>query len=498
MAMLVGGLGLFNTGRLAKAIDDSVSMGVALRSGQEADTLQGAVRSDVLLVLFGASNQDGMQLEAAQKALKQHIEAFNQVMAALQALPVSAEVKEVVTNTLPLVKKYCDRANFLQQQAVTDTVLGQAELPQFEKAFKQLEKQMAVLAEAIKKDGVASNQRAQQSTEQLGIQTGIALSVATLVLIVGSLWFSNYLAKPMVYAVQIAEQLSRGDLSGQVVAVGNDETVHLLNAMARMQASIGDIVGNVKRSADGVATTSSEIAQGNQNLSNRTENQAGALEQTAANMDELSLAVKQNAENARQANQLAMSASIVAVQGGEVVTQVVNTMKGINEASIKISDIISVIDGIAFQTNILALNAAVEAARAGEQGRGFAVVASEVRSLAGRSAQAAKEIKALINASVERVEQGSTLVNQAGITMSEVVTSIKRVTDIMCKISAASDEQANGVALIDQAVTQMDQTTQQNAAMVEEMAAAANGLTSQAQDLVQIVAAFKLGGQMKA
>ena len=247
-----------------------------------------------------------------------------------------------------------------------------------------------------------------------------------------------------------------------------------------------------------MATASAEIASGNNELSSRTESQASALEQTAASMEQLSATVKQNADSAAQANQLAMSASTVAIKGGEVVGQVVDTMKGINASSRKISDIISVIDGIAFQTNILALNAAVEAARAGEQGRGFAVVASEVRSLAGRSAEAAKEIKILINASVERVEHGTTLVDQAGATMTEVVSSIRRATDLMGEISAASNEQSLGVSQVGEAVTQMDQVTQQNAALVEEMAAAANGLKSQAQDLVQVVALFKLNGQQAA
>ena len=240
-----------------------------------------------------------------------------------------------------------------------------------------------------------------------------------------------------------------------------------------------------------MATASAEIAEGNNDLSARTEQQASALEETAASMEQLGATVKQNADSASQANQLAMSASTVAVKGGEVVSQVVQTMKGINDSSRKISDIIQVIDGIAFQTNILALNAAVEAARAGEQGRGFAVVASEVRSLAGRSAEAAKEIKSLINASVERVEQGTTLVDEAGVTMTEVVDSIRRVTDIMGEISSASKEQALGVAQVGEAVTQMDQTTQQNAALVEEMAAASS-LKSQAQELVATVGAFKL------
>ena len=260
-----------------------------------------------------------------------------------------------------------------------------------------------------------------------------------------------------------------------------------------MQQRLSTVVARVRQSSDEVATSSVEITRGNSDLSARTEQQASALEQTAASMEELGATVRQNAESARQGNQLAQGASAVAVQGGAVVAQVVSTMKGINEASRKIADIISVIESIAFQTNILALNAAVEAARAGDQGRGFAVVASEVRSLAGRSAEAAKEIKKLISASVAQVAQGTVQADQAGATMAEVVSSIHRVTGIMGEISAASNEQAIGVAQVGEAVTQMDQATQQNAALVDEMAAAASSLNTQAQDLVQTVAVFKLG-----
>ena len=261
---------------------------------------------------------------------------------------------------------------------------------------------------------------------------------------------------------------------------------------------MGVAVAEVRAGASNIEVACSEIASGNQDLSVRTEQTASNLQRTASSMAQLTNTVRQSADNARQANQLALNASTVAVQGGEVVGRVVQTMKGINESSRKISDIISVIDGIAFQTNILALNAAVEAARAGEQGRGFAVVASEVRSLAGRSADAAKEIKSLINASVERVEQGSALVDQAGATMTEVVDSIRRVTDIMGEISAASNEQASGVSQVSEAVMQMDQATQQNAALVEEMAAAAGSLKAQAQELVQTVAVFGEGNNATA
>jgi methyl-accepting chemotaxis protein len=299
-------------------------------------------------------------------------------------------------------------------------------------------------------------------------------------------------------AAELARSVAAGDLSLRVDLKAGD-TSSMMAQLSAMQVSLAQVVGKVRQGAEGVATASAEIAQGNHDLSARTESQASALEETAASMEQLSATVKQNADSARQANQLAQNASSVAIKGGEVVAQVVDTMKGIDDSSRRISDIIGVIDGIAFQTNILALNAAVEAARAGEQGRGFAVVASEVRSLAGRSAEAAKEIKSLINASVERVGQGTALVDQAGATMTEVVRSIRRVTDLVGEISAASSEQATGVEQVGEAVMQMDQVTQQNAALVEEMAAAASSLKSQAQDLVGTVAVFKLaqaqGGQ---
>ena len=292
-------------------------------------------------------------------------------------------------------------------------------------------------------------------------------------------------------AAELARSVAAGDLSARVALRAGDST-SLMAQLKEMQVRLGKVVGSVRANSESVATASAQIAQGNLDLSQRTEEQASVLEKTAAAMEEFSATVRQNADNARQANQLALDASNVAIQGGEVVGQVVDTMKAINDSSKRIADIIGVIDGIAFQTNILALNAAVEAARAGEQGRGFAVVASEVRSLAGRSADAAKEIKSLIGASVERVEQGTALVDHAGATMTEVVSSIRRVTDIVSEISVASAEQSAGVVQVATAVNQMDQVTQQNAALVEESAAAADSLKMQAIELVQIVAVFKL------
>ncbi|MGE4331180.1 methyl-accepting chemotaxis protein [Diaphorobacter sp.] len=285
-------------------------------------------------------------------------------------------------------------------------------------------------------------------------------------------------------------QIAEGNLAFEVPPASHDHS--LMQGLHRMQGALRALVGQVRQSTDSITTASNEIAAGSQDLSSRTESQASALQQTAASMEQLSSTVRLNADNARQADQLAQSASEVARQGGDVVAQVVSTMKGINDSSRKIADIINVIDGIAFQTNILALNAAVEAARAGEQGRGFAVVASEVRSLAQRSAGAAKEIKSLITESVDRVEQGSALVDRAGSTMDHVVTSIGRVTGIVGEISAASSEQSQGVSQIGEAVTHMDHATQQNAALVEESAAAAMSLREQAQHLNQLVGTFRL------
>ena len=329
---------------------------------------------------------------------------------------------------------------------------------------------------------------AQASQVLLGVGTLIAVALGALL----AFTVTRSIVQPVQRGKQAAEAIAGGDLTHPIETRSNDETGQLLQALAAMQSRLAALVGNVRHNAEGVASASVEIASGNNDLSARTERQASALQQTAASMEQLGSTVRQNADSARTANQLAVNASTVAVQGGDVVAEVVETMKGINDSSKKIADIISVIDGIAFQTNILALNAAVEAARAGEQGRGFAVVASEVRSLAQRSANAAKEIKGLINASVEKVDSGSRLVADAGQTMSEIVGSVQRVTDIIGEITAAASEQSDGIGQVNTAVTQLDQMTQQNAALVEESAAAAESLKDQAQRLADVVSVFKL------
>ncbi len=348
-------------------------------------------------------------------------------------------------------------------------------------------RKIAAVSAATSTDAAAQAQRATLVSVILMLVVGAAGAVVGVM-------FSRRITRPVDDALKLASAIARGDLRTPVRVTGDDEIARLLKALSAMQGSLAGVVGNVRSNSESVSTAANEISHGANDLSMRTEEQASALQQAASSMEQLGTTVRQNADNALSANQLAVGASTVARKGGDVVGEVVVTMKGINESSRRIVDIIGVIDGIAFQTNILALNAAVEAARAGEQGRGFAVVASEVRSLAQRSADAAKEIKSLISASVERVEHGTALVDRAGATMTEIVAAIARVTDIMGEISAASTEQSSGVGQISQAIAQMDQATQQNAALVEESAAAAESLREQAQQLVEVVAVFELDG----
>ncbi|KFI08635.1 methyl-accepting chemotaxis protein [Massilia sp. BSC265] len=338
-------------------------------------------------------------------------------------------------------------------------------------------------------------ERSQETYETVRLVCLAGLVFGLLMAVVVGWVLVRAIVRPLERAVQIAGAVAAGDLTQQIDVSSNDETGRLLQALKDMNAALVQIVTRVRAGTDTIATASGEIAAGNLDLSTRTEQQAGSLEETASSMEELTSTVKQNADNARQANALAASAQQVAGKGGEVVEQVVRTMGAINNSATRIVDIITVIDGIAFQTNILALNAAVEAARAGEQGRGFAVVAGEVRNLAQRSAAAAKEIKALIDDSVEKVHHGSELVDRAGATMAEIVQSVGRVTDIMAEITAASQEQTAGIEQINSAVTQMDQVTQQNAALVEEASAAAQSLQQEAAELAQAVGIFRLAAQ---
>lgn len=351
---------------------------------------------------------------------------------------------------------------------------------------------MFKLIDLQRDEGAKEYAASQKNYENIFITSVVVITLGILLAVIIGFLLIRAIIGPLNEAVAVANAVASGDLTSRIEVNSNNETGRLLQALKTMNDNLADLVSKVRVGTDQISTASGEIASGNSDLSQRTEEQASSLEETASSMEELTSTVRQNADNARQANQLAAGASEVAVKGGAVVGQVVQTMSSINESSKKIVDIISVIDGIAFQTNILALNAAVEAARAGEQGRGFAVVATEVRTLAQRSAAAAKEIKELISDSVAKVEDGSRLVDEAGSTMDEIVNAVKRVTDIMAEISAASQEQSSGIEQVNQAITQMDEVTQQNAALVEEAAAAAESMQDQAHALTQAVSTFKL------
>ena len=356
------------------------------------------------------------------------------------------------------------------------------------KYFMQLDAFIKHQDSQMEQAGVDSS-RAAERTEMLILMLALAASVLSALV---AFFTTRKITGPLNEAVDVAKRVADGDLTSDIHVKTSDETGDLMRALQHMNESLQKIVGEVRNGTETIASASREMADGNLELSSHTQEQAGSLQQTAASISTLTGTVRQNAENARQANQLAASASTVALKGGSVVSQVIDTMGSINESSRKIVDIIGVIDGIAFQTNILALNAAVEAARAGEQGRGFAVVASEVRSLAQRSAGAAKEIKALIGDSVDKVATGSKLVSEAGVTMDEVVASVKRVTDIIEEIAAASQEQSTGIEEVNHAIGEMDTVTQQNAALVEEAAASAETMQNQAASLAQLVSVFKV------
>ena len=398
-----------------------------------------------------------------------------------------AKIEAARARTGPLVDKVVDLARHNKDAEAVRVLLKEVRPPQkqwsdaLDESIKFQEKNTATAVE----DTHVSYTRASRLTLFLSVA---ALVSGTLI----ALFVTRSITGPIGEAVKVAQTVAAGDLTSRIEVASKDETGQLLQALKDMNDSLVNIVGQVRTGTDTIATASKQIASGNLDLSSRTEQQASSLEETASSMEEMTSTVKHNADNARQANQLAISASEIASKGGAVVSQVVDTMESINASSKKIVDIIGVIDGIAFQTNILALNAAVEAARAGEQGRGFAVVASEVRNLAQRSAAAAKEIKTLIVDSVDKVDTGAKLVDQAGSTMQAIVESIKSVTDIMGEITAASQEQTSGIDQINQAIAQMDEVTQQNAALVEEAAAAAGSLQDQAGSLAQVVSVFKL------
>ena len=430
------------------------------------------------------------QITAQQDA---RIGVLDKSMAQFAARPgLSAEERSVAEAITKKLRKYRQDMDTAIDLSTVDVSTGISAMQTADDSFQAMLKDFKQLVQFETRLAQENYDGASSAFARVVVALISILALALAVSVAAALWMSRMITRPLVKAVSVAKTVAAGDLTSHIEVTSKDETGELLQALKHMNASLVKIVGEVRSGTEAIGSGSSEIARGNADLSQRTEEQASSLEETASSMEELTSTVKQNAENAKQANQLALGASAVAVKGGKVVGEVVGTMSSINESSKKIVDIIGVIDGIAFQTNILALNAAVEAARAGEQGRGFAVVASEVRSLAQRSAAAAKEIKALIGDSVDKVGAGTKLVDEAGKTMEEIVASVKRVTDIMSEIAAASQEQGAGIEQVNRAIAQMDEVTQQNAALVEQAAAAAESMEEQTRNLAQAVAVFHL------
>ena len=444
-----------------------------------------AVRNISVMTDEDAVNNEIKQMSAAEAEYQASMAALSKLIKDAAGKALLAKIETGQTATKPGVEK---AAMLAKKQGDVIPVLLSSVVPQQRTWLAAIDEMITIQQKQAKETSV-------EATDAYTNARLLTLVLAAAALAVGAFiaWYvTRSITTPLQGAVHVARRVADGDLSTKVVVESEDETGQLLAALRDMNESLVRIVGEVRAGTDTITTASSEIAQGNMDLSARTEDQASSLQMTASSMEELTSTVKQNADNARQANQLVVSASEHAMKGGRVVGQVVETMGSIKDSSRKISDIIGVIDGIAFQTNILALNAAVEAARAGEQGRGFAVVAAEVRNLAQRSANAAKEIKALIVDSVEKVDAGGKLVDEAGKTMQEIVTSVRHVTDIMGEITAASQEQSSGIEEINRAITQMDEMTQQNAALVEQAAAAAESMLDQAQSLMQAVSVFHL------
>ncbi|MBK1889573.1 MCP four helix bundle domain-containing protein [Undibacterium sp. 14-3-2] len=495
VVMLLIGMTLFGINRMS-SLNDGTSLLVNDRYPKVvlANEILDGINFNALAMRNLLITEDPEKIKAALSEIKSNVTRVGEKIAQLdktisteKGKQVFNEVKEARSKYVVTQNEYLKLIGEGKKQEAGEYLLSSVVQAQTA-YFSQVQNLIALIGTIMVKSGEDAEKNYQNSRNML---SGIAI-IAILLACGFAYWTTRSITRPLNQAVQIARTIADGDLTSKIQVESTDETGQLLQALKDMNNSLARVVAQVRTGTDTIASASTQIAAGNLDLSSRTEEQASSLEETAASMEELTSTVKQNADNARQANQLAAEASDVAMKGGDVVSEVVSTMSSINNSSKKIVDIISVIDGIAFQTNILALNAAVEAARAGEQGRGFAVVASEVRNLAQRSAAAAKEITVLIGDSVDQVSAGTLLVNKAGTTMSEVVNSVRRVTDIMAEITAASHEQSTGIEQVNQAIAQMDEVTQQNAALVEEAAAAAASLEDQAANLSELVDVFRI------
>lgn len=496
-AILLIAAGLLTSGMVSAAHERS-AIGEAIRisnlRGAHIEALHQALLRSAVLVRNMGLQSDVAAVNAAEQAAVKMRKDYLGLRKQLETEGLSEAEKPLFEKLAAMdtqSEKFFANAVGLAQQFNNDQAVAIIN-KKIDPLLEKTEQVLGQIAEQQRSDALATQQAAEQralNAQHWQIAAGmLGLGLAVAI----GLVLTRSIVQPLHRAVELAERVASGDLTAHVADSGRDEPAQLLAALNRMNISLSAVVQEVRTSSEGIALGSDEIAGGNADLSRRTESQASSLQQTAAAMDELGQTVRQNADSASQADAMARNASTVAVRGGEVFTKVVETMRAISDSSRQIADIIGTIDGIAFQTNILALNAAVEAARAGEQGRGFAVVAGEVRSLAQRSASAAREIKNLIGSSVDRVEQGNLLVGQAGTSIDEIVGAIQRVSAIIGEISTASSEQSSGVAQVGKAITQMDHVTQQNAALVEESAAAAESLKQQAASLVKAVSVFKL------
>lgn len=491
VACLIAGIGLLAALQQADALADTQRAAQSVRQSMDGDMMHDAIRADVMAAMLAAMKQDAGASQQAQNDLAEHGKRFEETMQTLQQEALPNDVVAVIQTTSTAVKDYVALAVKIQAAVIADASAADALMPQFIQGFEHLEEEMEALADVIERHAQTLSDAGQKTAQHAQAMIAITLVLALVLLGAAALWLAKRISQPIAVAVGVADRIAQGDLTMQVPQQGSGEVAHLLHSLGEMKSKLATLTSSVRSHVDVVAAAASQVAASTESLAEHNLVNAATLEDSSTALQRISDEIHGNLAQSRQADELAAGAAQVASQGGEVVAQVVQTMQGINEASRKIFDIIGVIDSIAFQTNILALNAAVEAARAGEQGKGFAVVATEVRSLAGRSADAAKQIKSLIAASVERVEQGSKQVDEAGSTMQEIVTSIQKVSTLIAEVSAATLNQTQGISQVQHTVSRLNEAVQQNATLVEEGSNAAASLTSQAADLVGHVAVFK-------
>lgn len=459
-----------------------------LRTHIEGDMMHDALRADVLAALLAESQSEWQEVNTS---LRDHVHTFRELIETNQKLATSPELKAALAEVGPALNKYIASAEAIVPAAQADKAHARTLLPGFMAAFEDLEGRLAGVSDRIEASAAAADSEAGNVITRSKTMGIVILLVAAVVAVAVAALIVRGISNGIDQVLATISRIANGELGRDIDIRSRDEFGQLLTSMQGMDGKLGEIVHKVRATAESVGAAARQLSQGNDDLSRRTQEQAAALEETASSMEQMAATVKQNADNAREASQLASGARSQADKGGSVVQRAIGAMDEINTSSRKIVEIISVIDEIAFQTNLLALNAAVEAARAGEQGRGFAVVASEVRNLAQRSASAAKEIKGLISESVEKVQAGAGLVDESGQTIRQIMDSVRKVTDIVAEIAAASEEQSAGVEQINRAVTQMDETTQQNAALVEQAAAASKSMEHQTGQLVAEVSFFR-------